>query len=351
MLKNSDFRYKLSIGEKFKSVLKTIATIGLTASLMLGATFGISACGKKTPSAEIDPPKQETPIEPDDPTKPDQPENPDQPDTPDQPENPDQPTNPDPDQPVDPDDPSKPGDNDPDDEPQKPVEPEFVLDEQAKIQIEKNLADIMNEMCIDSGYGYKDPTLQQAYLRASETGLVDTIGCVMITNGGTSILYDEMQIKTTTHDITWEEIHDKGFKFGKYDLIEFPTKVIFKSTNKIHDIQNYNSEYFDDAFKKTFNITDEEYSSALFTGWTYEEAPQNAYHYLTFISNNTIKTTRLLVDKNGNGMFNAFVENYLNAKDNSKWTQTAITETQLIPTEYLDYVVDFTDKETTAENQ
>ena len=50
-------------------------------------------------------------------------------------------------------------------------------------------------------------------------------------------------------------------------------------------------------------------------------------------------------------MFNAFVENYLNAKDNSKWTQTAITETQLIPTEYLDYVVDFTDKETTAENQ
>lgn len=340
MLKNSDFRYKLSIGEKFKSVLKTIATIGLTASLMLGATFGISACGKKTPSAEIDPPNQDTPIEPDDPTKPDQPENPDQPDTPDQP------TKPDPDQPVDPDDPSKPGDKDPDDDKQEPVEPTFELNAKTKAEIEENLNSTLTRISLKN-----DSKLLQAYLRPSETGVVDTLGCVITTDNGAGFIYSEIKVLKLTENLTWKQLSETGLGLTNYNVKTCKITPVFDIKSQISKIDNYDDSYVDDAFKKVFEMNDEDLNLALFTGWTYSGGIVDAAHRFTLIKDNKIYNTEIVVDNNGKGLFNAFVENYLNAKDNSKWTQTAITETQLIPTEYLDYVVDFTDKETTAENQ
>ena len=219
MLKNFDFRYKLSIGEKFKSVLKTIATIGLSTSLMLGATFGISACGKKTPSAEIDPPNQETPMEPDEPTKPDEPIKPDQPDTPDQPENPDEPTKPDPDQPIDPDAPSKP------DQPENPEQPEepFSLNAMTFNKIIENITPTLMIMAQTlSGKNVSVDKFYDFYLtKNTETGFVDTIGATYSETSeqkGRSFIWGTITLPVA-EDLTLESLSKSAPEYRIKDTI------------------------------------------------------------------------------------------------------------------------------------
>lgn len=337
----------------FKKALKTIATVGMSASLLFGATFGISACGSNenthdnpSISTPVDPekPDDKTPSKPENPTNPDIPTNPENPTNPTTPENP---TNPD-----TPTDPENPGENDPNKKPeeQKPEEPVFELNATTKAKIEENLKPTLDELCYNC-YGHRNAELQQAYLRPSESGVVDTLGCVMITNNGNSFLYSEIKILNLKEDLTWEKINKSGIGISKYSVKNSKITTILDYESNINQLKNYNKDYESPTFKKAFNITDEEFGSAMFTGWTYSGGIVDAAHRFTLIKDNKIYNTEIIVEKNGNGLFNAFIENYLNAKDNSKWTQSKITQTQLMPEEYAKLLVDFSTKESQAENQ
>lgn len=337
----------------FKKALKTIATVGMSASLLFGATFGISACGSNENTH--DNPSISTPVDPEKPDDktPSKPENPTNPDTPTNPENPTNPTNPEnptnPDMPVNPE---NPGENDPNKKPdeQKPEEPVFELNATTKKTILEKLKPTIDELCYNC-YGYKDPVLQQAYLRPSESGVVDTLGCVMATNDGEGILYSEIKVLKLKEDLTWEKINKSGIGISNYNVKNCAITTIFNLKSKISKIENYDDSYVDDAFKKAFNINDQAFNSALFTGWKFEEGPRDVDHYLTYICGNTIYQRVLKVNNSGLDIFNAFIKNFIESKTNENWKELEHSQTQLMPEEYAKLLVDFGTKESQAENQ
>lgn len=341
MLKQTLNNYKLNTGSGFPKLIKAISTIGLSVAMMLSATFGISSCA---PEVEAEHPpivtpgddendkdnnddkthdNQDDPGKDDDQSKDDQGKDDDKDDGKDDQDKDDQ----------------QGGDDDQgkDDDGHQEEPPKFELNADTLNVIKGNLQSVAEVMC-SKMLGYKEPNILKAYLCRENSTHLNTIGCVMITNQSIGFLHSKMTFNGVNEDLTWENIYKNTIEA---DINEKNYKVTneFNASFGVSQLNNFDISYVSPTYTKAFNL---EKFAPIWIGWNYKESILNARHDLIYIENNIIYKRSLTIQKNGQGIFEVLNSNYLNAKDDSTWSQSEIEKKTLVPEDYLEYLVDFT---------
>ncbi len=317
-------KFKLWNGD-IKKIFKRLLPIALATIIV----FSFAGCGSKEQGGQsnVEPnPPIVTPVDPDK-------EDPDK-------ENPGTQTNPgkdpdkqdpddkqDPTTPTDPDDKKDPDTQDPD---TPPVE-EFDVAEHFE-ELKTKLKPTLDKMCEKSNLGYSEPNLLNAYICESQTGIKDTLGCIMTTNENLGFLYSEITLKNRTEDLTWKELCENGVGLTNYGTRNCQIETKYYSTNvmELHLSKDYDTTQTPLIFKKAFKITD---FSPVFYSWRCNSGPQQNDYVLTYIDNNKIYSKTLSIGNNAlqYNIYETILNNFLNVDDNNSWSSSNISISSLIP--------------------
>ncbi len=217
-----------------------------------------------------------------------------------------------------------------------PVVNQFDPNNPAHIEkLEENLKEATNLLVNMVTPNYDNYKIIQSYLYCKNSQFIDTIGFVMVVNNSTMI-HTALTKKVLEKDLSWQDLFQDNAKIEGADALREWTYTrnemggeLFYG-NSINTMQGFDQLDVDKSYKKVFK---EDYVTPIWTGWTLGHGPQDDRHTMRLFDGKDIREIvfTVLNDSAQTAPIPAFIKNYLEAEDDSKFTLESKQTIQVLP--------------------